>query len=400
MARKKPIVIDIFAGCGGLSLGLYKAGWKGFFAIEKDKMAFETLRYNLISKKHHFSWPDWLPKTNHDIDEIITKYERELKDLRGQIDLVAGGPPCQGFSMAGRRQENDKRNNLIHSYIKFVNYVKPKIILFENVKGFTLGFNKNGKKGKAYSELVLEGLKKIGYLDIKGKLIDFSEFGVPQKRKRYIIVGTQNGKTTLFFDKLFKTKDKFLASIGINSNTNVFDAISDLHMANGTNDCPDTNGFKSGMSGNPQNNYQRLLRKSINNNYIPDSHRFVNHRSNTVDIYKYLIEHAKRLQSIDEDLRDKLGIKKRDLAVLDRKKQSPTIMSIPDDYVHYCEPRVLTAREYARIQSFPDWFEFKGKYTTGGKMRVHEVPRYTQIGNAIPPLFAEHTGKVLKELLD
>ncbi len=400
MARKKPIVIDIFAGCGGLSLGLYQSGWKGFFAIEKDKMAFETLRYNLICKKNHFSWPDWLPQTNHDIDEIINKYEKELKELRGTIGLVAGGPPCQGFSTAGKRQENDKRNKLIHSYIKFVEYVRPRIILFENVKGFTLSFNKNGNKGKAYSEVVLNNLKNIGYEDIRGEMIDFAEFGIPQRRKRFIIVGTIEGKADYFFDKLFQTKNQFLSSKNLIDNPGVSMAISDLKMCNGVIDCPDTMGFKSGIYRMPQNNYQILLRKSLDSNCVPDSHRFVNHRSDTVNIYQQLLKHAERNVNISDKLKEKYGITKRNLTILDSRQQSPTLMSIPDDYVHYCEPRVLTVREYARIQSFPDWFEFKGKYTTGGKLRVQEVPRYTQIGNAIPPLFAEHAGNVLKELLD
>lgn len=78
---------------------------------------------------------------------------------------------------------------------------------------------------------------------------------------------------------------------------------------------------------------------------------------------------------------------------------APTITTLPDDYIHYCEPRIFTVREYARIQSFNDWFEFKGKYTTGGKLRTKEVPRYTQIGNAIPPLFGEQVGVTLNKLL-
>jgi len=84
---------------------------------------------------------------------------------------------------------------------------------------------------------------------------------------------------------------------------------------------------------------------------------------------------------------------------MDGRKVSPTLTTLPDDYIHYCEPRILTVREYARLQSFDDWFEFRGKYTTGGKARCHEVPRYTQVGNAIPPLFGEQSGEVLKEIL-
>src|SRR5262245_33101492 len=102
--------IDLFAGCGGLSLGLHKAGWKGLFAVEKSHDAFLTLKHNLIDKINHFDWPDWLPKTNHEIDEILSIYGAKLKELRGSVDLVVGGPPCQGFSCAGRRREDDIRN--------------------------------------------------------------------------------------------------------------------------------------------------------------------------------------------------------------------------------------------------------------------------------------------------
>lgn len=102
---------------------------------------------------------------------------------------------------------------------------------------------------------------------------------------------------------------------------------------------------------------------------------------------------------IDGEARAAWGIKQRGLTILDPKQVAPTLTNMPDDYLHYSEPRILTVREYARIQSFPDWYEFKSKYTTGGDMRKKEVPRYSQIGNAIPPLFAEQVGNVLKEML-
>src|SRR5262245_49086581 len=107
-----PTFIDVFAGCGGISLGLMAAGWRGIFAIERDRYAFKTLKENLQGKKprYSFQWPAWLPKTPHDISEMLEEYRRELIGLRGRIDLVAGGPPCQGFSMAGKRQSRDPRN--------------------------------------------------------------------------------------------------------------------------------------------------------------------------------------------------------------------------------------------------------------------------------------------------
>lgn len=232
--------IDLFAGCGGLSLGLHNSGWKGLFAIEKSPDAFETLKFNLIKKKQHFEWPDWLRKSNHDIDEVLLNFESELTSLIGHVDLVAGGPPCQGFSSAGRRVEDDSRNDLINSYIKFIDLVKPKLIFFENVKGFTLGFKNNNEKGLAYSSYVVDQLEKIGY-SVKGQLIDFSDFGIPQKRTRYILVGIQenliqknnNLNKEIFFNKLFNNKDEFLVSKNLAINPNLEDAISDLLKSNG-----------------------------------------------------------------------------------------------------------------------------------------------------------------------
>ncbi len=132
----------------------------------------------------------------------------------------------------------------------------------------------------------------------------------------------------------------------------------------------------------------------------PDSHRFTNHSSGTIQLFQNLINHTVKGKKITSEEKEKFNVKKRSILVLDPECPGPTLTTHPDDYVHYCEPRILTVREYARIQTFPDSFEFKGKYTTGGKKRIKEVPRYSQIGNAIPPLFGELVGKSLKELVE
>ena len=237
-----PVVIDLFSGCGGLSLGLHKAGWRGLFAVEKCTDAFETLKYNLIDNKTdpHFQWPKWLPIKNWEIDTLLENYSFQLSNLRNKIDLVAGGPPCQGFSMAGRRKEDDVRNHLVHSYIKFIELVHPKMLFFENVKGFTQEFKKNKEKGIAYSHLVVEELEKLGYRTAS-QLVNFGDYGVPQKRTRFILVGLSESffgasakcKAELFFTQLQNARFDFLKAKGLRTGTTLSEAISDLLMSKG-----------------------------------------------------------------------------------------------------------------------------------------------------------------------
>jgi DNA (cytosine-5)-methyltransferase 1 len=401
MSEKKTY-IDLFSGCGGLSLGLYNAGWKGAFAIEKSEDAFKTLEYNLIKKKKHFDWPNWLEQKHHDINQVLDKNSENLISLRGKIDLVAGGPPCQGFSMAGRRIENDSRNDLINSYIKFIDLVKPKLIFFENVKGFTLGFKNNDKKGKAYSTYVVEQLEKLGY-SVKGQLINFADYGVPQKRTRFILVGIQKeyvkanpsiNKET-FFEEIKNKKEQFLINKNLTINPTLENAISDLLQSNGQVES-ETPNFKAGVYGNVESEYQKHLRKYKKQESRVDSHRFAKH----TDTIKNRFQIALDENLTSASYRERFQLKKSSTKILEANKPTPTITTLPDDYIHYCEPRIMTVREYARIQSFPDTYLFKGKYTTGGKRRTQEVPRYSQIGNAIPPLFGEQAGLILKELIN
>lgn len=404
--RGDKVVIDLFAGCGGLSLGLYQAGWKGLFAIEKNAFAFETLKFNLIDNKKHFDWPQWLPQKEHDINEVLANYSKKLKSLRGKVDLVAGGPPCQGFSMAGKRVEDDVRNQLVFSYIKFIDLVKPKMILFENVKGFTYAFDKGkseDSQNEPYSQKVARELDKLGY-NIKAHVIDFSEYGVPQRRKRFILVGIQKqlGSPADFENLLKEKRGEFLKNKGLSETTTLKDAISDLLRSNGELPSVDRKGFNSGKYGHVNlSNYEKVMRGDYPNMHeVADSHSFAKHTPEKLACYKRLLAECSQIgKRIDGKSREYWGVKQRGITVLNPNTVSPTITGHPDDYLHYLEPRIMTVRECARIQSFPDWYEIKKKYTTGGKMRKVEVPRYTQIGNAIPPLFAELAGNVLKMML-
>lgn len=402
----KKIYIDLFAGCGGLSLGLHNAGWKGLFAIEKNIDAFKTLEHNLIDKRNHFDWPDWLPKKNLDINHVLVDFENELKSLRGKIDLVVGGPPCQGFSTAGLRKEDDVRNGLIRSYLRFIMLVNPKIIFFENVKGFTSKFKKNKSRGIAYSQYVLRALRFFGY-EVEGRMINFSEYGVPQKRTRFILVGIRkdvalqnNINAQSFFQILTDKKKNFLIERKLPQRPSLGSAISDLLKQNGVIETPDRKSFNSGLYSKPKSNYQRYLRVGITNKEFPNSHSFPRHRNETELRFGHFLKLQNFNKNIDIETRKRFKINKHTIIPLSKNIPTPTLTTLPDDYIHYCEPRILTVREYARIQSFPDWYEFQGKYTTGGKNRTKEVPRYTQIGNAIPPLFGEQSGIVLKQLLE
>jgi DNA (cytosine-5)-methyltransferase 1 len=287
--------------------------------------------------------------------------------------------------------------------------VQPKVIFFENVKGFTQKFEKNRTEGKKYSEYVmsclsLSGDDFIGY-NVTAELVDFSHYGLPQKRTRFILVGIRKDicsnsviQSSQFFEKIENNKEQFLLSKGLTVNTCLEDAISDLLMSNGKVNSPDSKGFQSGKYIPPQSAYQSFLREGCSDSMIADSHRFANHNAGTTELFELLLKYAKPGTKIEGELKTRFNVKKRNLTVLSPVMVTPTLTSHPDDYVHYKEPRILTVREYARIQSFPDWYEIKGKYTTGGKLRKKEVPRYTQLGNAIPPLFGELAGIALQEM--
>lgn len=390
--------IDIFAGCGGLSTGLFNAGWQGLFAVEKNADAFSTLKFNLIDNVPHFHWPEWLSLEAHDINELISKNKESLEELRGHVTLVAGGPPCQGFSMAGKRNANDQRNKLVNSYIQFIKLVSPQVIIFENVHGFTVKFERK-KTTKPYSDFVEKALIEEGY-QVSYNIIDMSRYGIPQNRKRFILIAMKNDDPKRVFEILERNREAFCKSKGISCITSVREAIGDLEKTCGTVPSPDTKGFDAGVYGTIQSGYQKLMRQKIPDSIkIADSHRFVNHRQETIALHNELLRSAPRGKRITPADGIVENLNRRGVTVLDSTAQSPTITSIPDELVHYCEPRILTVREHARIQSFPDWYKFQGKYTSGGQRRRQEVPRYTQVGNAVPPLFAEQIGLAIKEVL-
>lgn len=419
---KEMTFIDLFSGCGGLSLGLMNAGWKGVFAVEQSHHAFKTLKHNLIEEGEHnidkprFHYPDWLEKEPFEIKDFLNKYSDRLDKLRGKIHLVAGGPPCQGFSMAGKRTENDPRNYLFMHHLQIVDILQPAFVLMENVQGIDIAFGSgrrtksqsSGKHRKSYAKRIFEMLHEHGYR-VQQHIFKAADFGVPQLRPRYFTLGIREDllDTDTSPNLLSRSKEirqSFLKERGlpVDRPVNVLEAISDLSVeGKQIIECRDEespSGFKEIVYVGPQTAYQRLMHGDINGRSL-NSLRLANHKPDTVQRFQKILKSCRKGVQLSDEDRARLGIKKNALVPLSPDMPSHTLTTLPDDYIHYKEPRIHTVREHARLQSFPDWFEFKGKYTTGGKKRKSECPRYTQVGNAVPPLLAEIIGRALLELL-
>jgi DNA (cytosine-5)-methyltransferase 1 len=400
-SKRKITFVDAFAGCGGLSLGLMQAGLRGLFAIEKDKFAFETLKANLLGSKarYKFAWPSWLPQEPTSIDSLLAKRGKELKALAGKIDLLVGGPPCQGFSSAGKRRRDDPRNKLFKSYVRLVNELKPRAVLIENVRGFTVDFD-GGSRVLNYAQK-LRDLLSENYV-VREQLLKVSDFGVPQARTRYFLIALERGLCEGNpFDHLRSRLPSFLRSLGLRAPISSSSAISDFELSSaGRRPSIDTTGFDEIDYLEPLTRYQKLMSDGAAR---PSDLRLARHLPEIEKRFVYIIRHSRaegRLNTtISAGLKARFKIKKKALRVLDPDRPSPTVTSMPDDLLHYSEPRTLTVRENARLQSFPDWFAFKGKYTTGGHLRRREVPRFTQVANAVPPLVARALGEFLLEAL-
>jgi len=404
---RQPTFVDVFAGCGGLSLGFLQAGWRGLFAIEKNGAPFETLKQNLLDdrRSYRFDWPEWLPQKEICAMQFVREHSANAISLRGSVDALVGGPPCQGYSSAGKRDPLDPRNSLFETYLEFVDLLQPKLILIENVRGMTLDFPDPSQAGKQfnYSQKLLSALSNTYTLHTR--MLDLSKFGVPQSRTRFFVIGIRKDLSLIPnleadpFAKIERERPSFLLAKALIEGISAKAALSDLEVQrNGTVDSPDSTGFSAIAYRSPITPYQRLMREGAEG--APPDTRLANHRKEIRERFaKIILEcHSEgRLNvSLSRDAREAYGLKKQATRVLDPDRPAPTVTSMPDDLLHYREARALTVRENARLQSFPDWFGFAGQYTTGGHRRRSEVPRFTQVANAVPPLAAEAIGISLK----
>ena len=402
--------IDLFAGCGGLSLGLHRAGWKGLFAIERDPMAFDTLRSNLVDDdapyRAYSNWPEWVDQTPHDVDAFLSdpaNVER-LRSLRSNVDLVAGGPPCQGFSVGGARNGADERNHLVHRLLEVVEAVQPKVALIENVEGITRPFRSRPREGATTSvaDDVVTAFNELGYKAAYG-IANASHYGVPQTRRRAVIIGVRRDldvDPSDFFRHLEAIQEEHLLAHELPTDRPVTaaEALGDLLKPEERVPSPDSPKFDSSTYGDAESQFARGLRRGIPTGEIPDSHRYTKHGERILELYERAHETQPKGR-LSKDFLLSMGTKKDKKVLIDPDAPVSTITTHPDEFIHYAEPRNITVREMARLQSFPDDFEFKGRYTINGPRRKFDVARCSQVGNAVPPLFAEAIGRALKEML-
>ncbi len=372
---KKPIVIDLFAGSGGLMLGLAMAGFHSVIANEIHKDPCKTIRRN---------FPNVTVVEGSITDftgEELIKAAGYTREQLGDIDLIAGGPPCQGFSTAGLKNPADVRNNLVGEFVRIVIELRPKYFLMENVSGLKTMYG-----GKLFDQL-LDRFTESGY-KFHYKIVKASDYGVPQHRKRLVILGARDGEAPEFPEP---THGDTLKQTGLFTNPNlkpyvtIADALGDLPIINQGEICTQ-------YQEEPKTEYQKYLRTGSSQIY---NHEASKHRQTTMDYYALVPSGGTALHIPIELRKKKQGIQRWPL-----NGQSRTITTEPTDFLHPTLNRIPTIRELARVQSYPDNFEFLGQRTTGNQMRrLGYCSQSQQVGNSVPPLLAKALGlSIIKSL--
>ncbi len=391
--------------------------------------------------------------------EILKDGEAMAALTAKKPDVIVGGPPCQGFSMAGRRDPSDERNRLPWAFLEFVERLDPSAVVIENVVGINRAFVARGGAVPAFEQL-RRALAQTGSGYVVQPIeVNARHFGVPQNRPRMMLIGVRkdraNALTNHLSDRPWRSVDAWAAlangvdpsdglslvpTVGSRVPGDRWDAV---HTARDALWDLSIEGYA--MRGDNRyrtatGRYARFMRSGLD---APSNHirrRHGDRATQRFDLYHYmheegidrtilavpmhaatandaralvkerLADHGTALPTgrlfateADADLVDvilRLGTKKHTQRVISAEEPAPTVVTLPDDYIHPWEPRIMTVRELARLQSFPDWFEFRSKETTGSDRRKSEVPQYSQVGNAVPPLMAKAVGELLAEVLD
>lgn len=435
--------IDLFCGAGGMSEGIIQAGFHILFSsdINKDVQRTYMNRHNQLGLIHEvntfFHRGDVRELNGDTIRSSISGLELFRNRAIPDIDAIFGGPPCQGFSRAGRRNPNDPRNMLFREYLRVINEIRPKYVVVENVTGFmdTRFYGFTGVSGHQYEdgELVPNILRNefelLGYNTLEPRILNAANFGVPQRRNRVIFMAYRFDVIPPIYPEPTNDVENALTITDAISDlisdeeirNEVHDNLSDFQIASEIGRTPNINSDVISSNGNIYNNElsrhlpiikERFslfregedgdgLRKRVINEGIDISgklalikHCIGNSCYTEEEIIRKFIN-----RDVDDNLVNLLLTKKNIRSRLDRNKPSATVMTIADDYISPFENRTFTVRELARLQSFDDSFVFLGKRTTGGLRRQVEIPQYSQVGNAVPPLLAKAVAKSIMEAL-
>ncbi len=388
----KPVVLDIFCGAGGMSEGFLQAGFDVAFATDLNEAAKLTYtnRHKKLGHNVKFACMDI---------KLFADKEFLKGFLEGRsIDVVCGGPPCQGFSLAGKRDKSDPRNMLFKSYIEVIKNVKPKYFLMENVEGLLSmeldefkGISEDIYINKTVPEILINEFLHLGY-KVDYRVLSANDYGVPQTRRRVFFIGHMVEKTSegTYID-LVSPVD--FPRRNIVRDVSIKEAIDDLSFLEAGHKskkykkkCNSQYQLQSREGRTPDINGKGVKTKELHN------HEASKHSDLVIKRFSFLNE-GEDLETIKQRLNsdewNKIKTKKLRCERVIGNMPSPTILTLPDDLVHYSKNRIMTVREFARIQSFDDSFEFLGKRTTGGKLRKTDLPQYTQVGNAVPPLMAK-----------
>ena len=457
-------MIDLFAGCGGLSLGLQQAGWDVVCAVERSPMAAETYFANFVSSRKDIDaeYAEHLAKAIPDqvrgrllvddvrVFEACIDTARELLGGR-ELGLLAGGPPCQGFSFAGRRSPDDPRNDLVWNFLKITELLSPLAVLMENVDAIQTDFEQ-AKRAGVLSDLedALERTaSRHGGYAVARLALRADQYGVPQRRKRVFLIGVRKDVASTIgmperdaWDSEEATLEcsgsPVAPTVAATPAPTASEAIWDLlhSQYEPIDSAPTVSAREYALRARGGDDSPEATPEVLNG-VEPPNHNFRSHRDTTQTRFRLLRlfrEHgitnhpfvlaATGQAGIESQLRPletllpiefpmrtvetpqqlaylvrSLPSLKQTQRALDGNAPSPTITTLPDDLCHYAADRTLTVREMARLQSFPDSFVFRGKDTTGGMRRRVEVPQYSQVANAVPPMLATALGIQLKKLL-
>jgi DNA (cytosine-5)-methyltransferase 1 len=429
-------------------------------------MAAETYYHNFVKRLNEGEWAQFL--CNHKTPAAQAKHGIVVGELASvledktllarfreqEIDLVAGGPPCQGFSLAGRRDPDDARNQLPWEFLEFVEAVDPKAVIIENVSGMTQAFKKHGK-ASPFLEL-RDALKETGggYV-VQAVHLNAKHYGAPQNRPRVMLIGIRSdiakAASIVAHELVWRSEYDHVPSVLFSQRPDlapqathfgddiltVADAISDLsdkgyrRLSNlpkyaedmRTETVPVGNSVKTEIANHNLRKHAehiearfRLYQYFRDNGITTKILGIPKDMTLTEKGQRMLIKESLSGVKLPASGGDKtiialklndlvdvimsLGTKKHSQRSLSWKSPSPTVVSLPDDYVHPDRPRTLTVREMARFQSFPDSFEFRSKETTGSNRRRFEVPQYTQVGNAVPPRLGRAVGELVFNVLE